>query len=91
MRAPYIPDGVLGMTRMLTASESSIYNINCGAAGSWNKGQGGTFKSAFPELAKYNFTMKSCGMDSRGLYEITITKDTAGGRRKTRTRRNRRT
>lgn len=88
MSTPSIPDGVLGMKRLLTANEISIYNINCGPGGSWNKGQGGTFKSDIPELAKYNFIMKSCGMDTRGLYELTITKDKSGGRRKT--RRNRR-
>ncbi len=71
--AQFIPDGLLGITRRMTASEISIYNIDCGPGGILS-GRQEYYRSGKPELAAYAFQLPSCIMDDQSLYTLTIYK-----------------
>ena len=74
MSAPTIPDAILGVKRKLTASEASLYRIDCGPGGAWS-GQRPYYKSGWPALAAYAFVTPSCTMDQDQLYTMTIYKE----------------
>jgi hypothetical protein len=90
MRAPHIPDSILGVTRKLTSSEIAIYNIDCGKHGNLSE-KNDTFSSNYIDLSGYVFKMTSCAMNEEQLYTLTILRKVSGGFKKlSKTRRIRR-
>jgi len=66
-----IPDSELGILRALTAEEISVYQIDAGPGGTWNRLW---YESARPELRDYQFHLRNVTADELGLYYLTITK-----------------
>ena len=67
----YIPDSELGILRALTAEQISLYRIDAGPGGSWNRLW---YESSLPELRDYQFHLRNVTQDELGLYYLTITK-----------------
>ena len=66
-----ILDSELGILRALTADQISIYKIDAGPGGSWNRLW---YKSSLPELNNYQFHLRNVVQDELGLYYLTITR-----------------
>lgn len=66
-----IPDSELGLLRALTADQISLYKINAGPGGSWNRLW---YESDLPELRNYQFHLRNVVQDELGLYYLTITR-----------------
>jgi len=70
---PQIPDAILDQERALTAAEIAVYNIDAGPGGTLIAVY---YRSALLELIQYRFYVRSVAADQRGLYYLTIRKDT---------------
>jgi hypothetical protein len=66
-----IADSELGILRALTAEQISIYKIDAGPGGSWNRLW---YESSLPELRNYQFHLRNVVQDELGLYYLSITR-----------------
>jgi hypothetical protein len=66
-----IADSELGILRALTAEQISLYKIDAGPGGSWNRLW---YESSLPELRNYQFHLRNVVQDELGLYYLTITR-----------------
>lgn len=66
-----IPDSELGILRALSAEQISVYKIDAGPGGTWNRLW---YASSLPELCDYQFHLRNVTQDELGLYYLTITK-----------------
>lgn len=71
MSSPSINNSDLGRLQVLTAEQISPYQINAGPGGTWKRDW---YESNRPELAGYQFHLKSVIADEKGYYYLTITK-----------------